>query len=403
MKIAIDMRSLQTRGMFRGVGVHWREILRQLAVIDSRNQYFLLYASNCASADDQIRYPANFKRIFIRIPRFPRGSAIPWLWLIDPVVRARLMEHRQVDVFVDTTFADLVFPSAPLSGCRNLLWIYDLIPWIFQDRFVARQRLAFLKRMMLRIKLANATRATAVITSSESTRQDFHTRSGYSLDRVKVVPLGVDPLFFDPPAARTGELRGQPELPDRYILFVGALDPHKNLPLALEAYAQVSRLQEIPPLLIVGRVDTDRHIQRILTGQLIEMGLTDRVRFLDWLTVEHLAAVYSAADYLLFPTLYEGFGLPALEAMAAGCPVLTSNVSSLPEVVGDCAVLVDPLEARSIADGMLLLGSDPDFRKNLAGRGRHRARNFTWRRTAESFLSCLEDVGGGAGRSESSN
>jgi len=386
------MRGLQTRGRFRGVGSLWRELLGSLALIDREHRYCLIYAHGHASADDDIDYPDNFRKISCRVPFFPGTVSAPWLWSLDSIRQARIVRNLDASIFIDTTFADLIFPSRPLPGIRNLIWVYDLIPWLYQDYFLQTQRLAAIKKVMLRSKLRSATRATALLTISESTRQDIHYQTGYPLDKITAIPLGVDPAYFRPAKKTPPEARPELDLPDRYILFVGALDPHKNLPRALEAYAAVRRRLDVPPLLIVGKVDSDLKPFEWLRAEVTRLGLVDQVHFLDWVQKADLIALYHGADYLLFPTLYEGFGLPALEAMAAGCPVLTSNTSSLPEVVGECAVLVNPSDTDSIASGMARMGGDPILRATLSARGQERARGFTWQRTAEAFYAFLRGM-----------
>lgn len=392
LTVAIDMRGLQTRGRFRGVGVHWRELLRQLAGLDSENRYILLYAEGHASADDDIEYPANFRKVCLRVPFFPQVASTAWLWSLDPFRRSSAIRNTKAGIFVDTTFADLIFPSRPVPGVRSVIWVYDLIPWLFPEHFLGGRRLAGIKAAMLRAKLRAASRAGWVITSSESTRRDLHERTGYPCDRITSIPLGVSPGFFDVGEGPAEETRRSLDLPERYILFVGALDPHKNLPRALAAYAGALRRLDAPPLLVAGMVAADREPCGALRAEVERLGLSTRVRFLDWVPAGMLAELYAGADYLLFPTLYEGFGLPALEAMAAGCPVLTSDASSLPEVVGDCAVLVNPADTDAIAEGMVRLGGDPVLRARLSSGGRARAREFTWRRTAEAFLALLQGL-----------
>ncbi len=391
-RIALDMRGLQTRGRFRGVGNLWRELLGSLAAIDREHRYYLIYAQGHASADDGIDYPDNFRKIGCRVPFFPGTASAPWLWSLDSIRQSRIVRKLDASILIDTTFADLIFPSRPLPGIQNLIWVYDLIPWLYQDYFVKAQRLAAIKKVMLRSKLRSATRATALITISESTRQDIHYQTGYPLDKITVIPLGVDPSYFSAAKKLSLEARRALDLPDKYILFVGALDPHKNLPRALEAYAAARRRLDVPPLLVVGKVASDLKPFEWLRVEVTRLGLDDRVHFLDWVQKADLIALYHGADYLLFPTLYEGFGLPALEAMAAGCPVLTSNTSSLPEVVGECAVLVNPADTDSIASGMARLGGDPILRATLSARGQERARGFTWQRTAEIFYAFLKGM-----------
>jgi glycosyltransferase involved in cell wall biosynthesis len=234
-------------------------------------------------------------------------------------------------------------------------------------------------------------RARGVIAISESTRQDAIHHLGLLPDRVRVVYCGPDPAFR---AIDDGDLleaaRRRLRLPERFILSVGTLEPRKNVPGLLEAFRRLKDEGDlIHKLVIVGDRGWlyDEVFRRI--GQL---QLEQDTILTGYLAREDLALAYNLADLLVYPSLYEGFGLPPLEAMACGCAVVTSDRSSLPEVVGDAALQVDPEDVSALARAMAALLCQPDRRAELVARGFRQARRFSWERAARETLDLYADI-----------
>jgi len=209
-----------------------------------------------------------------------------------------------------------------------------------------------------------------------------------------VIPLGVRQEFFDVKSDDIRHIRIEFNLPERFILYLGGIDPRKNLHRALEGYAAALTDVELPPIVIAGKLNTNHHDYIALIEKITEFSLDEKVIFIGFVPNELLASLYSAAEFLLFPSLCEGFGLPVLEAMAVGCPVLTSNVSAMPEVAENSALLVDPYSIDEIRDGILTIATDPNRRKKLAQSGKKRAKEFSWKRTAEMLLQILKKTVG---------
>jgi glycosyltransferase involved in cell wall biosynthesis len=227
---------------------------------------------------------------------------------------------------------------------------------------------------------AAARRSTRILVDAASTRDDLSADLGTPADKIDVVPLGVSP----PPAVpveAAARARASLSLPaDRpLVLSVSAKRPHKNLERLLQALAAISR--EHRPLLVVPGYPTEYEAE--LRRRAVELGVAEHVRWPSWVSQSDLEGLYAAAACLVFPSLYEGFGLPVLEAMARGVPVACSDRSSLPEVAGDAALLFDPEDPAAIARAMTRLLSDRDLRERLGRAGRERASAFTWERTAE--------------------
>jgi len=238
-------------------------------------------------------------------------------------------------------------------------------------------------------------RATAVITDAESVKQELVDLFGVSPDRVRAVPLGASARFRPMLADETEAcLRRYELVHGRYVLAVGTLEPRKNLATTLRAYAALaSRLRDAYPLVVVGPggwgADTlERELERLVVA--------GHVRRLGFLPSEDLAAVTAGARALVYPSLYEGFGLPPLEAMACRVPVIVSNTSSLPEVVGEAGILVDPIDVDALAAAIARITEDDGERERLAGLAWARSQTFSWERcvaeTVEVYRSAVAGV-----------
>ena len=232
--------------------------------------------------------------------------------------------------------------------------------------------------------------AQQVITISEYSRVDIARRFRIPEQRITAIPLGVGDRWFAPVAAPLARQVGsRHRLPQRYFVAVGTLQPRKNFSRLLDAHAALPpALQREVPLVLVGKAGwcCDELVARL--------GATppDRVRWLRHLPDEELQVVVKGASALVFPSLYEGFGLPILEAFAAGVPVVAADATSIPEVAGDAAVLVDPLDVHALAAAMQAVVSEPALARRCVERGLLRAREFTWQRTAERTLSVYRNL-----------
>lgn len=217
----------------------------------------------------------------------------------------------------------------------------------------------------------------AVIVPSHAVKQDLVSQVGMHATTIEVIHHGVDQDFFDSSPEQQATARRAYDLPDEFVLFVGSMEPRKNLVRLAEAHGQLPEsLQASFPLVVVGSPGWHNdEIREVLRR-------SRHVRLVGYVSRTLLPSVYACATLFAFPTLYEGFGMPLLEAMAAATPVITSNVSAMPEVVGDCGVTVDPYDVQSLRDGMRQLLEDPNAAALTAARARVRARGFTWERTA---------------------
>ena len=265
-------------------------------------------------------------------------------------------------------------------GWRTVLTVHDLAFWRLPESHSAPSRAYYagLRR--------SARQATRIICVSQATRHDLLEATGIPEDRVRVVPEAPDPRYMQPPAAasfRDPDKAGRP-----YLLCVGTIEPRKNLPAVFRALARLPRAER-PELRVVGAPGLDATAIQALPARL---GLNGDVRFLGRRPTDELVTLYAGALALVYPSLLEGFGLPVLEAMAAGAPVMASNRSSVPEVAGDAAILVDPEDDTSIAAALERVATSSALRDDLRARGRARAARFSWEQTARLTLDVFAEA-----------
>jgi len=238
----------------------------------------------------------------------------------------------------------------------------------------------------------NAHRATAVLADSEATRSDLIRFYDAAPQKIHVVYLGRDArLNRVTDLSRLDEIRARYGLVGRYLLYVGTLQPRKNLERVVQAFERICGLPDLADLQLV-LAGKQGWLYETLFRQVAHAGLQGRVIFPGYVADADLGALLSGAEAFVFPSLYEGFGIPVLEAGGCGVPVITSNTSSLPEVAGDAALLVDPLDVDAIADAMYRLVTDASLRAELARRGLENVKRFSWEKCARETLAVLESV-----------
>ena len=269
-----------------------------------------------------------------------------------------------------------------LSKFQQVITFHDILPLLYPDIY-PRQSLFFRYIAPLLIRASKA-----IICVSENTKADITREYKIKNIPIYVVYQGLNHFIFRP---MNTSLAKQKYQLNRFFLYVGDMRPYKNLDRALEAFNRL-RLPE-HKFVIVGNKDNKFYPK--LQAKVMELKLKDKVVFTGYAPIEDLPHLYSAADALVFPSLYEGFGLPPLEAMACGCPVIASSVASLPEVCGESAYYVDPYNIDSIAEGMYKIINNPHLKKHLVERGLERAQRFSWAKTANQIIQILEEINEG--------
>ncbi len=303
--------------------------------------------------------------LFARIPGVePVPTTLKPLHPLNPLWLSGIIARRRPDVFFTPGFNPPARCAVPF-----VFMIHDLIPIRFAGETTLTKRLYF--ELLVR---PACRRAHRILTVSEFSRQEIISWSGVPADKVVNVSIGVSPGF-----SPTGAVK---DLGRPYFLFVGNHKPHKNLRRVVEAFARTG-LSPAVGLAITGMPGSE--MQRFVAS----LGVEGSVIFAGEIPETELAAWYRGAVALVFPTLYEGFGLPALESMACGTPVISSGVTSLPEVVGDNAVIVDPSDCYMIAEAMHNLYTDVELRRRLSTDGVRRAKLFDWDRTVAMVRNIL--------------
>lgn len=372
MKIGIDVTMLQVRQGRHGTGSYLRGLLGGLARGPAHD--YALFAWR--EPDLELpALPANFRVVPLPAPPFGRGRALA----THQVALPRLARRLGLGVLhVPGVAVTASMPGAPLwSPVPLVVTAHDLIPLLFPTSVLPKRR----HRVFYRLMLDAAARAAHVLCDAEATRRDLIERLDLDAHRVSVAPLAAAPSFVAAPiAAENGRAHA---LPSRYVLHVGGPAPIKNLRALLAAMAA---------LWDAGRTDAD--LVAVTTLPFDPVALCPavlrhraRVHVLEQVSERFLVWIYQHARALVVPSLYEGFGLPVLEAMGAGCPVIASRAGSLPEVGGDAAVYADPRRVDDLAGAIARLVADDAARARRREAGFAHARTFTWDRTAAGTLA----------------
>ena len=367
MRIAIDARKLRDFG----IGTYVRNLLRHLGRQDRTTEYVVL----CHEADQQLvpQLGDNFRAVLESSPGY---SLQEQLTIPFDLRRAR------VDLFHAPHY---VLP--PLTPCRAVVTIHDCIHLRFPQYLPSRLGYTY-----ARGSLWVAThRSSRIMTVSEASKRDILSYFHVPESKIDVIPNAIDERFWEMPDADEIErVRERYQLGNRFVLYAGNIKPHKNIERLIEAFDMLRKqgFDDVRLLIIGDQVSKYATLRRAVH----RCKLHKHVRFLGFVPDKTLAVLYRLAAVFVFPSLYEGFGLPPLEAMASGTPVITSNVSSLPEVVGDAAVLIDPYDPVAIAGAMQRVLDDAALRQNLRARGLARARHFSWERSITRVRQIYDEV-----------
>ena len=378
MRIVIDGRYVNDH--FPGIGRYVYNLLSALGELATAHTFAVLYNPDLPNTRYDMAALAKYPSLRLVATRLRPFS------LAEQTRLPRLLRSLQADLFHATYY---VRPYFGLP-CPSITTLYDTIPRLFPSEVSPRARLLF------SFLMSQAARSSQhMLAISASARQDLLDAFSIPPGCVSVTPLAASPRFAPQPAPAITALRANYGLPERYLLALSSNKPHKNLVALVEAYATLEdegargaegRAVSIPALVIAGHWDERYPEARAAVERL---NLSRRVRFLPNVAEPDLPALYAGAELFAFPSRYEGFGLPALEALACGAPVVASNRSSLPEVVGDAAVLVEPTAA-ALASGIARVLHDSALQHRLRASGPRRAAVFSWRKTAQATLAVYE-------------
>jgi glycosyltransferase involved in cell wall biosynthesis len=375
MHLTINGHLLSFDRSFRQAGVsnHTRHLILELAKFDRHNQYTLFVGPGVRQHLD---LPENWQVLESRLPTIKPKYRIPWEQFVAPLLLARQRA---------TLFHGLLNIAPLLSPIPTIVTVHDLA---FMDvtgshRKANRRYLAAATRQGVR-------QAAHIFAVSEYSKQAIVDRLSIDPARISIAYNAAGAQYRPRSAAELAGWRHEKGVPEQFMLYLGTLEPRKNIPNLLRAYAKV-RAEVQMPLLIGG--GKGWHFDEIFATH-AELGLGDSVRFLGYVPSEDLPLWYNAATFFVFPSRYEGFGIPPLEAMASGTPVLTTNATSIPEVVGDAAIQVDPDDVDGMAEQLRRLSGDAALRADLRERGLRRAGDFSWAGLAERTLEVYRKVAG---------
>jgi glycosyltransferase involved in cell wall biosynthesis len=365
MHIGLNAHLLSSQAGYRAAGIHGYiyNTLAHLAAEAPSDWRFTALVGAASAAD-------GLPGIALRRSRWdtqPPLRRIAWEQAVQP------WHIGGFDLYHALAFVAPLALPAPL-----VVTVYDL-SFLHYPQALSASRRAYL-RLFTRL---TCQRARRVICISHSTAQDVIERLGVAPEKVDVAAAGHDPARFRPlPPGEIAVFRREKDLPERFWLFVGTLEPRKNLPTLLQAYAALPARQR-PPLLLGGGKGWDYDA---IFAAIARLGLADSVRWLGFLAADELAHWYNCAEIFVYPSVFEGFGLPVLEAMACGTPVVVADASSLPEVAGDAGLCVPPHDVRAWTDALHRAMTDAVWRTQAAERGLAQASRYTWQDTARQTI-----------------
>jgi glycosyltransferase involved in cell wall biosynthesis len=367
MRVAIDARKLHDFG----IGTYIRNLLRHLARIDHDTEYVLL----CGEADLGVaaQLGPNFRAVLEPSPNYSIREQIHVPWVL---------RRERPDLYHAPHY---VLPAA--INCHSVVTIHDCIHLMFPQYLPNRMAYAYARAQMW----TAAHRSDCILTVSDASKRDILHLFNIPPEKIVVVYNAIDAHFsVTPPPDAVSRVRERYQLDHRFVLYVGNIKPHKNLVRLIEAFNELRTgdLEDLKLLIIgdeISKLPALRHAVH-------RHKLHKHVRFLGYVPDDQLAVLYRLAAVFVFPSLYEGFGLPPLEAMASGTPVVVSNVSSLPEVVGDAAMLVDPHDIESIVDGLRGVLTNPARAEEMRRKGLERSREFSWERSVAQTLEVYKRI-----------
>jgi len=376
MDVLLD--AIPLNGLMTGISRYVRNLYLQLERLPGVTVYYFNGRSCTSRMPDQAR-PGRWIKETSMVWKLPDPLAFAFraaTWLSFELKVRRLIRQNNFNLYHETAFTPAAVRNVP-----QILTIHDLSLAKFREMH-PKERVWF-SDVFLRRRIRYAAH---IITVSDFIRSEICDELRLSTDQVTVIPEAPDPFFFPRDREKARELVEALGLPQDYILFVGTLEPRKNLSLLIKAAAAS---ESDIPIVLVGWEGWggDLWLETVK-----DKGLRNRILTTGYVDEESLACLYSNALALVFPSLYEGFGLPVLEAMACGCPVICSNAASLPEVAGDAALFIDPYEVDGLAAAMDKLVEDSTLRIDLIHKGLERVAQFSWKRAAEETLDVFRKV-----------
>lgn len=381
MRIGIDTRWIFNE--LSGVGVYTREIVRQLLRVDTENEYVLFFHD--PGARDRTLDALNAgPEARLSTVMLPYGLFSPWNQLAGPSA----LRRAGLDIFHSTNYMIPLYGFPPLrrGDIACVVTVHDVIPLMFPE-FTPRSRKNRLFPLYRYVMREVGRRADMLITDSETARGDVVRELSIPaarVDRVRTVYCGVADRY-----RRSAPVSREDDGTQR-VLFVGRPDPYKNLEGLVRAFAQARKSSRSSMRLVIAGAPDPRYPEAARLAR--ELGIDAAVEWTGYLSDDDLVAVYQQADVLVLPSRCEGFGLPTVEAMASGTPVICSTAGPLPEVTGDAAIHVDPDDISGLAAAIQRVLDNPDVADELRVKGAARAATYTWEKAARATLAIYQDL-----------
>lgn len=368
MRVGIEGRTLQ--GERYGVARYLTNLLKNLVLISEEHEY-IVYLS-------QPIEPIGFDSPQLRFEVLSRAPSLTWRHLRLPLS----MKRDKVDMhFSPSYFLPLV------KVCPSIVVVHDITFKAHPEWFVKDRRFRFDEMFWRKVK-----KADGIITVSEHSKKDIVDILGVDPSRVTVIPEAADEYFHPvQDEARLREVSERYGLGKDFLFTAGSIHTRRNLERLIEAISEASRRLDAQLELLILGIPAPFSPPVDIEGKAQQCGMENRVHRVDYVSEEDLLLLYNACGLFVYPSLYEGFGLPVIEAMACGTPVVCSNVTSIPEVAGDAAVYFDPLKVEEMADAITGVYGDSSIKDELSEAGIQRASSFSWRRTAQETLQVFNE------------
>ncbi len=369
MRIGIMLRHYEQHE--GGVKHYTKTLLPLLFTLGARHRYVLIY-QNPKLLGTYAAYP-NVEELV---------STVPGTILWDQLAVPWITRDRHLDIIFNPKFTvPLVHPAKKIFVLHGSEWFAIPRHFKWYDRVYCRTVVPWYCR-----------RADAFIAVANKVKEDAVRYVHADPDKIFPIHNAIDPkqFYFIRDEARLADVRARYGLPEKFVLWVGQIESRKNVKRLLRAFAQV--VHEFPHRLVIA--GGQRWSTREELSEVGALGLEGRIQFLGWVQHADLPAIYRLAELFAFPSLYEGFGIPLVEAMACGCPILTANTCAPPEVVDGAGYLVDPYDVTAIATGLRTMLNDPALRASMVARGLDRAKEFSWEKSARQVLAVFDAVAG---------
>ncbi len=348
MKVIIDISPLKSGHKTRGIGIYTRRLVEALHELDKKNKYILTTKSQHIEKADLIHYP----------------------------------------------YFDLFFHSLPIrKKTKSVVTIHDVIPLIFPQEFPPGIRGKF--RHLLQKKALES--VDAIITDSENSKLDIISKLNINESKISVIYLAAPQKFRPQSQSNIKSTREKYKIPENYVLYVGDVNPNKNVLRLIESFERIHNRDKSLHLVLVGRAfGQTSNEAKAIKKRIIDLNLQDRVSMKPNVPLDpsdDIISIYSGAKAYIHPSLYEGFGLPILEAFSVGVPVVAGNSSSVPEIASDAAILVNPESVKDIANGLMkILTMNEVQREKMITKGLNQAKKFSWEKTAKQTIQVYEKV-----------